>query len=150
MRALSVMTRDVVTITPDDDLQSAHEIMMEWEIRHLPVVEGNALVGILSDRDVIIHSAIGSTGLVVPNIFVADAMTPMPLTCRANASIGFMAGLMLDHKIDSLPIVDDEGLIGLVTSSDLLQLLREQNELGAQHPIPFKFKLHKGSRQMEA
>ena len=56
MRASSAMTRKVVCVAPDDSLIDAQSIMVEWGVRHLPVLRGRELVGILSDRDVMLHA----------------------------------------------------------------------------------------------
>ena len=146
MKAVTAMTRNVVCIGPRETLKGAHEIMTEWGIRHLPVMEGKKLVGILSDRDILIHSSMDEQGVCVPETSVSKAMTTQPMTCTPSTSVAHMTGLMLDHKIDSLPILDDDGLlVGLVTSSDLLEMLREREEISGHRTIPFKFQIQQGS-----
>jgi CBS domain-containing protein len=147
MKASSTMTRDVVCLTPGDRIDDAHKIMVEWEIRHLPVLDGRRVVGILSDRDVLLHASPSPTGLIVPDLAVADVMTPAPLTCRSEASIASIAALMLAHKIDCTPIIDEQGgLIGLVTSSDLLEILVATGSYAAARPIPIRFAIHTCAR----
>jgi len=147
MNANLAMTRHVVCIGPDDSLADAYEVMTEWEIRHLPVVRGNVLVGILSDRDVILRSTTGPTKVEVPSIPVAEAMTVNPLVCRPSASVGQIGRTMIEHKIDSLPVVDDSGaLVGLVTSTDLIRLLVENEQIGGSKPLPFSYKIHSDHR----
>ncbi len=148
MRASAAMTRDVVCITSDDNLQDAYEIMTEWEIRHLPVMEGEELVGILSDRDVLLRSKLDVDGdLAVPNQSVSEAMTRLPIVCSPQESIAEIGQAMLDHKIDSVPIVGNDGeLVGLVTSSDLIQLLIDKERAQLTHPIPLRFAVHQATR----
>jgi len=147
MRTEKAMTRDVVCISPEDSIADAYEIMTEWEIRHLPVLEGGILVGILSDRDALIYASKGTGNqLRFEDVTVADAMTPNPIKCRRNTEISTLCELMLRHKIDSMPIVEDHELVGLVTSSDLIQLLFELQEAGARRPIPFQFRVYSSTR----
>jgi acetoin utilization protein AcuB len=122
------MTRDVVWVDPEFSLHDAAEIMKEWEIRHLPVMEAGKLVGILSDRDVLLRTTLADDGATsVASLPVRLAMTPDPIFCMPTSSIAHVALTMVGKKIDSLPVVDDDGgLIGLITSSDLMDLLAAQ------------------------
>ncbi len=143
MKAAAAMTRNVVCVEPTDSLQDAYEIMNEWEIRHLPVLEGQQLVGILSDRDVLIHaSPNGDGGLEVESLTVGEVMTSDPITCRSTTSVTIISETMLKHKIDSVPVVDEEHqLVGLVTSSDLIELLIAKEELPLTNPIPAQYSI---------
>ena len=130
MNTSTVMTRDVVVVSPTVTAGIAARMMERRRIRHLPVVEGGRLVGILSDRDLLKRT---------PGVSCGAAMTAAPVTCFSNASVSHVAKLMLDHKIDSVPVVSHSGnLIGLVTSTDLLALLVDQDEAQV---LPFDFHL---------
>lgn len=133
------MTRDVIVISPDVTLGVAKRLMERWKIRHLPVVKADRLVGILSDRDVLKYEAVLDFGR---GVRAGEAMTVAPVTCQSSSSVGEVAQRMLDHKIDSVPVVDGKGgVVGLVTSSDLLLLLvdRSGTEL-----LPFDYRLRFG------
>jgi CBS domain-containing protein len=130
MHTSALMTRDVVVASPTLSVGVAARLMRRLHVRHLPVVDDRKLVGILSDRDLIKHAADASCG---------QAMTPAPVTCSQDASVGRVASLMLEHKIDSVPVVSVSGtLIGLVTSTDLLGLLVDRAQAQV---LPFDFKL---------
>lgn len=148
MKASAAMTRNVVCVEPSDSLQDAYEIMTEWEIRHLPVLEGQTLVGILSDRDILIHASPGTDGaLEIETIAVSDAMTADPITCKTSTSVTTISETMIKHKIDSVPVVDDEQqLVGLVTSSDLIELLIAREGFPTTKPIPVKYSILAGAR----
>lgn len=147
MKARLAMTREVVCVAPDDSLIDVHRIMTEWKIRHLPVLVGGALVGILSDRDVLLHAKQTEDGIDVPNLPVSEVMTSNPITCSANADVTRIAMAMLEHSIDSVPVVDEGGrLVGLVTSSDLLQILVDKDAVAARLPLPFQWKVLVGMR----
>lgn len=125
MHARDAMTRDVLWVDPEFSLHDAAEIMKEWEIRHLPVMESGKLIGILSDRDVLLRTTLAHDGATsVAQLPVRLAMTPDPIFCKPTSSIAHVALTMVGNKIDSLPVVDDDGeLVGLITSSDLMDLL---------------------------
>ena len=143
MRASAAMTREILYIAPADDLDAAHELMRHHMIRHLPVLDGDELVGILSDRDVLLRSTLRKSGVTVPRTPVAHAMSKTPIACSPGSQIAEVADLMLEHKIDCVPVLDaSRKLVGLLTSSDLLELLRESDE--ASHKVvPFDFNVRR-------
>ena len=144
MKALQAMTRDIICIHPEDGLEAAHDIMGEWDIRHLPVVdEDGRLVGILSDRDILLHSTQGVRGeWDVEEVDVSEVMTANPTTCTPNDTIAHIATVMTDKKISSLPVVEADGdLVGLITSTDLLELLKERDILDSSRTIPWTYQL---------
>jgi acetoin utilization protein AcuB len=133
MRAYSAMTRDVDVVSPAVSVRGAEKIMERRHVRHLPVVSGGRLVGILSDRDVLRSMS------KEPDRTCGEAMTPAPITCSPSAQVARVAELMLTYKIDSVPVVDDTGaLVGLVTSTDLLSLLVERDQAQV---LPFDYRL---------
>ena len=138
MKAEYAMTRNIVCVRPDDTVADALELMQEWCIRHLPVVDDEELVGILSDRDLIRVEADG---------VVEDCMTRKPIVCKTTTSLVEVAEIMLDEKIDSIPVVDSDGeLAGLITSSDFLQFVVDRERRALTHPIPFRFEIHQSVR----
>jgi CBS domain-containing protein len=133
MKVFAAMTRDVDVVSPGVSVRAAERMMTRAHIRHLPVVAGGRLVGILSDRDVLrwIREAEDRT--------CGEVMTAAPITCSGSTPVGRVAEMMLTHKIDSIPILDDDGaLIGLVTSSDLLSLLVDRDQTQS---LPFDYRL---------
>ena len=139
MNTAAVMTREVVVVAPNVTVGGAARMMARLAIRHLPVVQAGRLVGILSDRDLMKHEHGLSCG---------EVMTVAPVTCSPDAPVGRVAQLMLDHKIDSIPIVSPSGaLTGLVTSTDLLWLLVDR---GQAQLLPFDFRLRTARSDSEA
>jgi len=136
-RASEPMTRRVVVVPPELSLRAAWDTMERERFRHLPVVQGGVLVGILSDRDVLIRSRPGD----VPVSPVGEAMSPAPFVCRPDTDVTDLVRLMTEEKIDAVPVVDAaDRLVGLVTSTDLMLLLIQLDE--AKTPLPFEFELH--------
>jgi acetoin utilization protein AcuB len=148
MKASRIMTVNVTCITPETSLSKAHEIMTKLRVRHLPVVAQGSLVGILSDRDLLVRGTLQQNGtLVFPNVQAGFAMTMYPITCSAGTPVSTLAALMLEHRIDSLPIVGVHNeMVGLVTSSDMLMLLRDPEQIS--DVLPFTFQLRTADEVM--
>lgn len=112
--------------------------MQEKRIRHLPVVQDGKVVGILSDRDLLrVGRVLPSGELDFMRRHAGDIMTLSPIVCAPDASVAEAARIMTTEKIDALPVVAGGRLIGLVTSTDLLQLLIHRGE----DRLPFEFQV---------
>ncbi len=109
------MTKNPVVIGPDDYLSSAQEKMKSGEFRRLPVVEDGRLIGIVTDRDLRQHIGF------LERTKVNAAMTETLVTVSPSDTIEKAAQLMLKHKIGGLPVVDEGRLVGILTTSDLVQ-----------------------------
>jgi len=139
MRASTTMTRRVIVTGPETSLATAWDIMSTCRIRHLPVMREGLLLGILSDRDVLIRSELAGGDVVAPGSTVMDAMSPFPFVCDPSTHVAEIVRTMTDEKIDAMPVLDGaERLVGLVTSTDLLLLLIQYDEA---RPLPFDFEL---------
>jgi CBS domain-containing protein len=126
------MTKNVVTANANTTLPEAHEIMMDNNIRRLPIVEKDGrLSGIVTLGDVRGAQPSEATSLSVweMNYLLASLklnkiMTPNPLTIGPDATIGEAARLMLENKISGLPVVDAKGkLLGIITESDIFSMV---------------------------
>ena len=109
------MTKNPVTIGPQEMLVTAQEKMTTGHFRRLPVVEDGALIGILTDRDVRRH--VGSE----ERTKVRAVMTETPLAISPDMPIEEATQLMLKHQISGLPVTDNRKLVGILTTSDILQ-----------------------------
>lgn len=116
-----VMSTDLVTVSPAESARRAWETMRDRRIRHLPVLEGERLVGILSDRD--LRAVLLSPGL--SGATVSELMSEPPTTIRPEAPVEDAASLLVVKKIGCLPVVENDRLIGIVTETDLLAVLVE-------------------------
>lgn len=144
MKASQIMTREVIVIDPATTLQHAYGLMEAHRIRHLPVCQGLRLIGMISDRDLLREGRWVDDLLILDSRPVGAVMTPAVITAGLSNTVSDVAGLMIDHRIDSVPIVAISGdLVGLVTSTDLLELLRDDDR-GAKI-IPFDFTVRSGN-----
>lgn len=150
MRVRDTMTRNVMFLSPDDTLDEAYDLMLTQEIRHLPVVEGTNLVGILSDRDVLLRAELGDEAINVPQIPVRDAMTKGPITCDTRTTVSEAATMLIENHISCLPVTSLGELVGMITTTDMLDLLcRSRDDSGHQY-LPFKFQVTKYSGKTAA
>jgi len=128
----TLMRRHFVSVGPTESLLEADRIMRLARIRHLPVVEGGRLVGVLSHRDVLDASIArlaqrGADERVdhLRGISIAEVMQSGPYTALESTTLGDAARRMLRLKIGCLPVVrggpDGERVVGLITESDLLR-----------------------------
>lgn len=112
----TLMTGAATTITPSTSFAEARVEMRTHKIRHLPVVEGERLVGILSDRD--LRWADGRE--LHPDTPVEDFMSDFVISIDPAHPVSKAAELMVEHHISALPVVDEGRLSGILTSADLL------------------------------
>ncbi len=125
-----VMTREPATVAPNDSIRVAIDRMREKQCRRLPVLDGGALVGMVTDRD--LRRATNSPlvlrerwydEFMLDRIPVRACMTENPITVTPRMLIAEAARLMRDRKFGGLPVVDGARLVGIVTETDLLNFL---------------------------
>lgn len=113
------MTKDPVTVTPDDLLIQARLKMQAGGFRRLPVVSDGQLVGIITDRDLRQH-----VGLL-DRTEVKAAMSKKPITVTPATTLESAAQILLKQKIGSLPVVERGRPVGIITTSDVLEAFLE-------------------------
>ena len=117
------MTRSPHSIGLDQPLSQAHKLMREHHIRHLPVLSGGRLVGILSDRDLAFVEALRD---VDPSrVTVEDAMTAMPYSITQSTPLAKVAREMAEHRYGSAVIMEESHVIGVFTTTDALRALAD-------------------------
>ncbi|MFN0246381.1 MAG: CBS domain-containing protein [Kofleriaceae bacterium] len=116
------MTREPYRVHSTCSLEEVRALMMAHEIRHIPVVDGEKLAGVISDNDVRIVQAV--PGVDLTRIECARLLTE-PLCVRSEASLDEVADLMAKRKVDCVLVVDDRGIQGVFTSTDALFALGE-------------------------
>jgi CBS-domain-containing membrane protein len=144
--AQDIMTRDVITVTPETDITEATRILLENRINGLPVVDADRrLVGIVCQSDMIAQQK----RIPIPSLFtlldgyitltsskhfekevqkiaattVAQAMTVGPVTVRPDTPLEEIASMMVEKKLHTLPVVDGKELVGVIGKEDMLRTL---------------------------
>lgn len=117
----SVMRPYPTTLCPDESVREALALFSQRRFRHLLVCEGDKLVGVVSDRDLLRFLIDRPDGIEAP---VGEMMTREPRTIRPTSPISEAATLMIRNRIHCLPVVNASGDVeGIITSSDLLGVL---------------------------
>ena len=132
------MTPKVITIDKNESLGTALRLMRENRIRRLPVVSKGKLVGIVSDRDLKGALPSQATSLdvwelhgLLDRLRIADIMTRKVITTTPDATIERVALVMLEKKIEGLPVLDSKGdIVGIVTEGDIFRALTEVTGVG--------------------
>lgn len=146
VKAKDIMTREVITVYPDTEIQQAAKLMLDNHLNGLPVIDGEGrLQGILCQSDLMAQQR----KIPLPSFFVlldtaiplasqqsidaqvrkmaasrvADAMTPDPLTVDPETSLEEIATLMVKHNIHTLPVFDGDRLVGIIGKEDVLRTL---------------------------
>jgi len=125
--AREIMTGSPVTLKPDDNLDLASDIISLGRIRHIPIVDGNRLVGIVTERDLIGPAAAQIFGLknkskaaLLKSVKIKEVMKKRVITVAPDTAIKDIAHLMADKKIGCVPVVSDGVVVGLVTTTNIL------------------------------
>lgn len=115
-----VMTPDVLGVVPSAPLEVALRMMVEADVHHLPVVDGERCVGLLHESDVLWR--LWSTDGRRPPIVAAVVRTP-PLVVAAGDTVRAAASRMIDAATDAALVFEDDRLAGIVTATDILRLV---------------------------
>ena len=118
-----VMHPDPVTVSPDARLKDAYKLMEEQNIRHLPVVDNETIVGIVTDRDLRLATSLLSKSPYDTDSAVEKVMSHPVQTTHPSDPIEIATRTMRELKIGCMPVVEDNKLIGIVTGMDLLDAL---------------------------
>lgn len=128
------MTQSPLTIGKDQPLARAHEIMRAHHVRHLPVLHGGAIVGLVTERD--LHLLETLRDVRPEEVPVEDAMTPDPYTVSPDTPLADVAEHMAEHKYGAAVVVQRGHVVGVFTAVDglklLARMLREAPDAG--HP----------------
>lgn len=119
MQIQQIMSKHVRGVNPDIDAESAWAYMQQSQVRHLIVVDGTKVVGVLSERD--LGSAKGQT--LRADRKVRDLMTPAALALAPDTDVADAAKLLRGLAIGCFPVMDGNELVGIITTSDLLDVV---------------------------
>jgi acetoin utilization protein AcuB len=134
MSARDVMTPAPATVMPWTTVGEAWELMRELDVRHLPVIQHGALVGMLSDRDLAyldLGRTLAAEGADAARRLlgrpVGDVMSPDVVSVDADGDLGEVIDLLLENKIGAVPVTrpDTRELVGIISYVDILRTVRD-------------------------
>ncbi len=135
------MKRDPVAVKKDDSFRYALKLIRKEGIKHLPVLDGKKLVGIVTDRDLRQAAPSPATTLEVhelnyllERLKIEAIMTKKVITVTPETSLQEAAKLLFAHKIGCLPVVENDELVGIITEGDILRAYLEQEERAEAAP----------------
>lgn len=128
-----IMSKEVIALTRNDDLDRAEMLFNRHNIRHIPVVAEETIIGMLSYSDLLRISFADATNdernvdSVVYNMFtIEQVMTKNLISVSSKTTIKEVAEILADKEFHALPVVDDSVLVGIVTTTDLIKYLLKQ------------------------
>ncbi len=125
MKIKEMMTRNCTYINPQTTLAEAARIMQDQDIGFLPVAENDRMVGMITDRDIVVRAVAKSMS---PSTGIGDIMSPQTYYCFDDQDADEVCANMADLKVRRLPVVNrDKRLVGIVSLGDLAQEVSERN-----------------------
>lgn len=129
-----IMTEDVITLKKTDNLEAAEHLFKRHKIRHIPIVNGEVIVGMLSYTDLqrlsfadITTDADNSADVMVYNMFTIEQVMKRNIeSVSTSNSIKEVAEILATKEFHALPVVDNNKLVGIVTTTDLIKYLLKQ------------------------
>jgi len=138
--ANSIMTTNIITLTPTETVRDAYETMREFSFRHIPIVDlENKLVGIISEGDVLKSCYWEGNKIILPETSIGEIMSNEVTTCLPESPLGSVVATMLVCKIDCIPIIYNEYLEGIITSTDIMEIFCKLEEEKGNAIMPFDF-----------
>ena len=126
--AEQIMSSPVVTLSPDDSVAQAFNLLDEHKFRHIPVTTSDyKLQGIISDRDIL--RILGSRSKENSNSKISDVMISEVLTASRKTDVRYITRLFVENRIGSMPVMDERKLVGMITRSDILNAILNHYEL---------------------
>jgi CBS domain-containing protein len=127
-RVRDIMETKLVTISASERLSMVEDIMRLGRVRHMPVVQGGKLVGVVSERDLLRASLSvlsehrdAERRMFLHVVEISRVMSTPPIVIQPDATIREAALLMADRKIGCLPVVSGDALLGMITETDVLR-----------------------------
>jgi CBS domain-containing protein len=130
----SIMSKNVIKLNLTDDLTKAEQLFKKHHIRHIPVVNSNKIVGMLSYTDLLrisfadaVDDDAGVVDVTVYNMFtVEQVMAKKLVTVSPETTIKEVAEILSCREFHALPVVEGQLLVGIVTTTDIIKYLLEQ------------------------
>jgi len=127
-----IMAKVVIVITPNKKVSEAYQLLQEYDIRHIPVVEGTKLVGVISKNDLtkVGYITKDMTEAAILEIYsaykVEEIMVKNPVSITVDTNIKEAAEILAQQSFHSLPVTENGDVAGIITTTDLVKYLIDQ------------------------
>ena len=112
-----IMSKDIVSLSSEDSIERAAQIMKQFDVGSIPVCNQEKLIGIVTDRDITLRSVAAGTNSNQQKI--SDVMTSNPVTGSPDMDIHDAARIMSEQQIRRIPIIQNNNLVGIVSLGDI-------------------------------
>ncbi len=133
MNLSDIMKNPIITVSPTDTILYAAKIMSKYNIGYILVVDGHTLVGIITDRDIVIRCIPSEIDCKICT--VDKIMTNSAIVLHPSDSIKKAVSIMIDSNIRRLPVVQDGSLKGLITIFDILKSSEISNKIEISYDL---------------
>lgn len=117
MKVRDIMSKEVCTLSKEDSIEKAAQLMKEHDVGSMPVCNQDIVVGIVTDRDITLRAVADSSD--TQQLKVKDIMTSNPIVGNHDMNVQDVAKIMSDKQIRRLPIVEKNNLVGIVALADI-------------------------------
>lgn len=132
----AIMTKHVITLKTTDNLETAESLFKKYHIRHIPVCSGSKLIGMLSYTDLLrisfadaVYEDEDTVDSMVYNMFsIEQVMAKNLVSVSSTTIVKEVAELLSKREFHAIPVVDDGKLVGIITTTDLINFLLQQYE----------------------
>lgn len=130
-----IMTKHVISVNIKDHLRHVIDLIKKEKIRHLPVVDGDQIKGIISSTDLnrltfsnLFDQQDNSEDAILDMLSIDQVMHTHPMTVNSNHTIKEVAEIFANHHFHALPVMEENRLVGIVTTTDIIKFLLKQFE----------------------
>ncbi|GKX28026.1 CBS domain-containing protein [Vallitalea longa] len=128
MKAKEIMTSDIVSVCEDTSIKEVARKMRDEDIGSVPVEDNNQLIGIVTDRDIVLKTI--AEDVNVENAKCKDIMTKDVVTATPDMNVKDVADLMSHNQVKRIPVVEDKNVVGIISLKDLSQARTYEDEAG--------------------
>lgn len=128
MKAKEIMTSNIVSVCDNSSIKEAAQKMRDADVGSVPVEENNQLVGILTDRDIVLKSV--AEDMNTDQVKCKDIMSGNVITATPDMDVDDVADLMSHNQVKRIPVVENKNVVGMISLKDLSQARTFEDEAG--------------------
>lgn len=143
--AKDIMNKKIYTAEPHHSLNVIYAMMKKLSIRHIPITSENVVLGLISEKDLLLRAQFKNEKIEFPSMNVKEILKNHFITCSPYTSAGNIAATMIACKTRCILVIDNI-LKGIITTSDILDRFCFEEELSGHKVMPLKFAVYENSK----